>query len=175
MVWACSDRRSCRPVPERSTHDRHRLLDKLDAHAVLPVVAGSAGALALLGAAAPTHAAPYELAVATGGVTGIYYQFGAAICRLLRDHPPGRPIDCVTQGSGGSVANLQNLREGRVPRGAGPVRLHLRCGDGCGRLRAPGCDPKLRALFSPVTEAFMVLTQNPRLGTEPGAICGGCA
>ena len=117
------------------------------------------GALALLGATTPTRAAPYELAVATGGVTGIYYQFGAAICRLLRDHPPGRPVDCVTQGSGGSVANLQNLREGRVPVALAQSDSTFDAATGAGGFARQGADPKLRALFSPLTEAFMVLTR----------------
>ena len=172
MVWACSDRRSCRPVPERSTHDRHRLLDKVDAPACCRLLPVLLGALALLGAATPARAAPYELAIATGGVTGIYYQFGAAICRLLRDHPPARPIDCVTQGSGGSVANLQNLREGRVPLALAQSDSTFDAATGAGGFARQGADPKLRALFSPLTEAFMVLTRIRRLGTELGGPAG---
>ena len=173
---ARSDRRSCRPVLERSTHDRQPVAG----HArCARCAAGSCrfcwGRRPLLGATTPTRAAPYELAIATGGVTGIYYQFGAAICRLLRDHPPGRPIDCVTEGSGGSVANLQNLREGRVPLALAQSDSTFDAATGAGGFARQGADPKLRALFSPVTEAFMVLTRIRDWVTELGAICGGCA
>lgn len=113
----------------------------------------------LLGAAAPASAAPYRLAIATGGVTGIYYQFGAAICRLLRDNPPAIPIACVTEGSDGSVGNLQDLRAGKIPLALAQSDSVYDAVTGAGRFAHQGPDAKLRALFSPVTEAFMVLTR----------------
>jgi TRAP transporter TAXI family solute receptor len=119
------------------------------------------GLLAVLAVAAPAGAAPYRLAIATGGVTGIYYQFGAAICRLLRDHPPAQPITCVTEGSGGAVANLQNLRAGEVPLALTQSDTIHDAATGTGVFARQGPDPKLRALFSPLTEAFMVLTRDP--------------
>ena len=85
---------------------------------MIDVKLSRASALALclvLFAAAPAWAEPYRLAIATGGVTGIYYQIGAAICRLLRDHPPAHAIDCRTEGSAGSIANLLSLGQGEVP------------------------------------------------------------
>ena len=59
---------------------------------------------------------------APAGVTGIYYQIGAAICRLLRDHPPATPIDCSTEGSAGSVDNVGGCRTGAAAAGTGAVR-----------------------------------------------------
>ena len=60
---------------------------------LLPLLLGAS-----LLAPVPSRAAtPYPLAIGTGGVTGIYYQIGAAICRLLRDHPPAAPIDCSSE------------------------------------------------------------------------------
>ena len=52
-------------------------------------------------------AVPYPLGIGTGGVTGIYYQVGAALCRLLRDHPTATPIDCSTEGTTGSASNVE--------------------------------------------------------------------
>ena len=83
-------------------------------------------ALGVLGAAAGVRAQePYPLSIATGGVTGIYYQIGAAICRLLQDHPPAVPMTCTTEGSQGSVANLVGVRFGRVRRRGGLGRRGL--------------------------------------------------
>lgn len=113
----------------------------------------------LLASAGPALAASYRLSIATGGVTGIYYQFGAAICRLLRDHPPAMPIVCMTEGSDGSISNLQGLREGNVPLALAQSDSVYDAATGSGRFARQGPDPKLRALFSPVTEAFMVLTR----------------
>lgn len=109
----------------------------------------------LLGTATPLRAEPYQLAIATGGVTGIYYQFGAAVCRLLTDHPPTRPMDCSTEGSDGSVRNLIELREGQVSLALAQSDSLYDAVTGASGSR----DTSVRALFSPVTEAFMVLTR----------------
>lgn len=116
-------------------------------------------AVGLVAVTAPLEAAPYRLAIATGGVTGIYYQFGAAICRLLRDHPPARPINCITEGSPGSVWNLQQLRDDRYPLAITQSDTLYDAATGSGSFASQGPDKKLRALFSPVAEAFMVLTR----------------
>ena len=111
-----------------------------------------------LGAAAGAHAQePYPLSIATGGVTGIYYQIGAAICRLLQDHPPAVPMTCTTEGSQGSVANLVGVRFGRVPLAV--VQADVLHDAVTGSLANQPPDDGVRALFSPVPEAFMVLTR----------------
>jgi uncharacterized protein len=116
-------------------------------------------AVGLILGALPARAAPYPLSISTGGVTGIYYQIGAAICRLLRDHPPARPMDCQTEGSAGSVANIDLVSQGRAPIGlAQSDSLHdAVTGTGVFAERRP--DDRLRALFSPVVETFLVLTR----------------
>src|SRR5215213_2804539 len=107
----------------------------------------------------PARAAPYQLSIATGGVTGIYYQIGAAICRLLRDHPTSQPLDCQTDGTAGSVANIDIVSRGDAPLGlAQSDSLHdAVTGTGAFADRSP--DNQLRALFSPVVETFLVLTR----------------
>jgi TRAP transporter TAXI family solute receptor len=110
-------------------------------------------------AAAPLRAEPYRLAIATGGVTGIYYQFGAAICRLLSDHPPAWPMDCSTEGSAGSAGNLVALRERQIPLALAQSDSLHDAVTATGAFAGRGVDTQVRALFSPVTEAFMVLTR----------------
>ena len=110
-------------------------------------------------AAAPAHAEPYRLDIATGGVTGIYYQFGAAICRLLRDHPPAHAITCRTEGSAGSVANLLSLDQDEVPLALAQADSMHDAVTGTGSFADRAPDRGLRALFSPVTETFLVLTR----------------
>ena len=107
-------------------------------------------------AAAPV---PQQLAIATGSVTGIYYQIGAAICRLLRDHPPGQPVDCRTEGTAGSLQNLTIVAEAGAALGLAQAdNLHdAATGTGAFAGRAP--DRRLRALFSPVVETLLVLTR----------------
>ena len=113
----------------------------------------------LLGAAAPVRAEPYQLSIATGGVTGIYYQFGAAICRLLTDHPPAVPMACTTEGSAGSVRNLIELGEGATQLALAQSDSLYDAATATGTFSGRDRDTTVRALFSPVTEAFMVLTR----------------
>lgn len=121
--------------------------------------AAAALALALLMASAPTRAAtPFPLAIGTGGVTGIYYQIGAALCRLLRDHPPAVPVDCSTEGTAGSVDNVNRVAAGTLPLGLAQGDTLHDAVAGAGAFAGKPLDGRLRALFSPVVETFLVLT-----------------
>jgi hypothetical protein len=112
-------------------------------------------------ALAPARAAgpaPFQMPISTGGVTGIYYQIGAAICRLLRDHPAAVPIDCQTEGSAGSAANVQLVGAGRMPLGLAQSDTLYYAVTGSGIFAKAGPNDGIRALFSPVVETFQVLT-----------------
>lgn len=116
-------------------------------------------ALVLLVAAAEGQAAtPFPLAIGTGGVTGIYYQIGAALCRLLRDHPPAVPIDCSTEGTAGSADNVERIAAGALPLGLAQGDTLRDAVTGEGAFAGKPLDGRLRALFSPVVETFLVLT-----------------
>lgn len=124
-------------------------------------LASMVAALLALAPTAPTRAAdqpPFPLAITTGGVTGIYYQIGAAICRLLRDHPPSRYIDCQTEGSAGSVANVRLVADGRRQLGLAQSDTLYDAVTGTGGFAGRSPDTQVRALFSPVVETFLVLT-----------------
>lgn len=112
----------------------------------------------LLAPAASRAATPYPLAIATGGVTGIYYQLGAALCRLLRDHPPAMPIDCSTEGSAGSASNVQLVASGQAALGLVQGDTLHDAVTGSGIFAGAPLDGRLRVLFSPVVETFLVLT-----------------
>ncbi|MEO1016184.1 MAG: TAXI family TRAP transporter solute-binding subunit [Pseudomonadota bacterium] len=53
-----------------------------------------------------------EVKIATGGVTGIYYALGGAICRLLKLDETTSPNACEALPTRGSVANIGDLRWG---------------------------------------------------------------
>ena len=54
------------------------------------------------------------ITIGTGAVSGLYYPMGTAICRLLNKDRRRHGIRCRAEPSGGSLANLQALREGRL-------------------------------------------------------------
>ncbi|MEK0083626.1 TAXI family TRAP transporter solute-binding subunit [Benzoatithermus flavus] len=119
----------------------------------------SLAALGLVSHGRAAETQPYPLAIATGGVTGVYYQIGAAICRLLKDHPPQHPIDCTTEGSNGSVRNLIDMRWDHVPLAIAQSDSLYYAVTGTGPFAGTGPDRSVRALFSLVTEAFVVMTR----------------
>jgi TRAP transporter TAXI family solute receptor len=138
----------------------------------LLLLAGLLGGCVLGAAAGARAQEPYPLSIATGGVTGIYYQIGAAICRLLRDHPPTVPIACTTNGSQGSVANLIGVRFGQAPVAVVQADVLHDAAMGTGAFANQRPDGGVRALFSPVPEAFMVLTPGDRRVTSVADLRG---
>jgi TRAP transporter TAXI family solute receptor len=118
------------------------------------------GAALALGAGSDARADPFRLDISTGGVTGIYYQIGAAICRLLQDHPPERPITCTTAGSAGSVGNLIQMRTGSVPLALAQSDSLHDAVTGTGGFANIGRDGQVRALFTLVTETLLVLARS---------------
>ena len=113
---------------------------------------------ALLAPASSRAATPYPLGIGTGGVTGIYYQVGAALCRLLRDHPTATPIDCSTEGTAGSASNVQLVAAGRLPLGLAQGDTLHDAVTGEGAFAGAPLAGRLRVLFSPVIETLLVLT-----------------
>ena len=72
------------------------------------IVAKRLAAAALLAIA--THAAPAAaqqrfVTIGTGGVTGVYYAVGGAICRLMNKDRQKTGIRCSVESTGGSVFN----------------------------------------------------------------------
>lgn len=101
----------------------------------------------------------FTLNIGTGGVTGVYYQIGAAICRLLRDHPPQRPIECTVQGTPGAVRNLIDVRYGAAAMALTQADSLYYATRGEGPFATAGPDRRTRAMFTLVTETVNLLTR----------------
>jgi len=73
----------------------------------LSFVAGSVG----------TAGAAEFITIGTGGVTGVYYPTGGAICRLVNKGKKTHGVRCSVESTGGSVYNINTIRAGELDMG----------------------------------------------------------
>ena len=57
------------------------------------------------------------ITIGTGGVTGVYYPTGGAICRLVNKDRKDHGIRCSVESTGGSVYNTRTIRQGELDFG----------------------------------------------------------
>jgi TRAP transporter TAXI family solute receptor len=60
---------------------------------------------------------PQFVTIATGGVTGVYFPAGGAICRLVNRQPDDSGLRCSVRQSNGSIQNIEDLRDNTVQFG----------------------------------------------------------
>ena len=61
---------------------------------------------------APVQAQQKFITIGTGGVTGVYYPTGGAICRLVNKGRKEHGIRCSVESTGGSVYNINTIKAG---------------------------------------------------------------
>ncbi len=57
------------------------------------------------------------ITIGTGGVTGIYYPSGAAICRMVNRHRADHGLRCSVEATGASIYNIRAVRNGDLDIG----------------------------------------------------------
>jgi TRAP transporter TAXI family solute receptor len=116
---------------------------------------------AALGAAmpAPAEAQQRFVTIGTGGVTGVYYPAGGAICRLVNQGRREHGIRCSAESTGGSVFNLNAIRQGELDIGVVQSDWQYHAYNGTDRFKDAGADKELRALFSLHPEPFTVVAR----------------
>lgn len=97
--------------------------------------------------------------IGTGGVTGVYYPTGGAICRLVNRGRKDHGIRCSVESTGGSVYNLNALREGGLDLAVTQSDWQYHAYTGTSIFAGQGAFKDLRSVFSLHTEAFTVIVR----------------
>lgn len=106
-------------------------------------------AVAAMGVAGAASAADQQfVTIGTGGVTGVYYPTGGAICRLVNKGRKEHGIRCSVESTGGSVYNTRTIRQGELDFGVVQSDVQAAALAGTGKFSEDGAYPELRALFS---------------------------
>lgn len=115
--------------------------------------------LALSVAASPVFAQEKFISIGTGGVTGVYYPTGGAICRMMSRTRADHGIRCGVESTGGSVYNVNAVRSGELEFGVAQSDVQFKAFAGEGNFADQGPNPDLRSVFSIHPEPFTVVAR----------------
>jgi hypothetical protein len=108
--------------------------------------------------AAPALAQQKFVTIGTGGVTGVYYAVGGAICRLMNKNRAETGLRCSVESTGGSVFNVNAIKAGELDFGLAQSDVQFNAAKGEAQFKS-NADPDLRAVFSAHPEPFTVLAR----------------
>ena len=114
--------------------------------------------LLVAGSLAPAAQAQQKyITIGTGGVTGVYYAAGGAICRLVNKDRKAHGIRCSVESTGGSVFNINTIKAGELDMGVAQSDVHFNAAKGMGQFKEPM--PELRAVFGLHPEPVTVVAR----------------
>lgn len=123
----------------------------------LGVAAAALAGMAMLSTSA--SAEETFITIGTGGQTGVYYQVGGAVCRLVNRGTDDHGIKC-THTTGGSVDNINGIRNGDLDFGVAQADWQYHAYNGTAPDTFPeGAFKDLRAVFSVHPEPFTVVAR----------------
>ena len=117
-----------------------------------------AALIALTSLSVPATAQQKFVTIGTGGVTGVYYAVGGAVCRLMNKSRAETGLRCSVESTGGSVFNANAIKTGELDFGLAQSDIQFGAAKGEGQFKDKA-DPDLRAVFSVHPEPFTVLAR----------------
>ncbi len=135
-------------------------------------ILGAATAAAIGFAGAAMAADQQFITIGTGGVTGVYYPTGGAICRLVNKGRKDHGIRCSVESTGGSVYNTRTIRQGELDFGVVQSDVQAAGLAGTGAFAEDGAYPELRALFSVHPEPMHVMARADSGITDVASMAG---
>jgi len=94
------------------------------------------------------------ISIGTGGVTGVYYPTGGAICRLMNKYKDKTGVRCSVESTGGSVYNINAIRKGELDFGIAQSDVVYQAYHGEGKFKG-----------NPYKDLRVVMTIHPELLT----------
>ena len=127
---------------------------------VFPIVASAFSIAVLLILPGPkAHADETFFTIGTGGVAGVYYPTGGAICRLVNKQRKNYGIRCSVESTNGSIANIGSIRDGDLDLGVVQSDWQYHAYNGSSKFQDKGPFTELRSLFSVHPEPFTVVAR----------------
>ena len=116
-------------------------------------------AATMLATASMVAAEQQFVSIGTGGVTGVYYPTGGAICRLVNKDRKEHGIRCSVESTGGSIYNINTVRSGELEFGVAQSDWQYHAYNGTSKFEDEGAFEGLRAVFSVHPEPVTILAR----------------
>jgi len=123
------------------------------------LIAGFAAIVALAAAPAARAQSQGIVTIGTGGVGGVYYPAGRAICRLFNEANKGRGVRCAALSTKGSIFNINALRGKSQEMAVVQSDWQYHGYHGTAKFKKKGPFQALRAVFSLHSEPFTVVAR----------------
>lgn len=122
-------------------------------------IALGTGALAAGGSDKAAAAEQRFISIGTGGVTGVYYPTGGAICRLVNKDRKEHGIRCSVESTGGSTYNVNTIRAGELEFGVAQSDVQYYAYNGTSDFASAGPFKELRGMFSVYAEPVTIIAR----------------
>jgi len=124
------------------------------------MMTGAIAAVGMLGMSVAASAQETQfVSIGTGGVTGVYYPTGGAICRLVNKTRKETGIRCSAESTGGSIYNINTIRAGELEFGVAQSDWQFHAYNGTSKFKEKGPFTKLRSVFSVHAEPVTVIAR----------------
>jgi len=115
---------------------------------LLTLIATICLALGLMVSPTPVVAKMTFVTIGTGGITGVYYPTGGAICRIVNKKRKVYGIRCTVESTGGSVFNVNAIMTGDLEFGVVQSDRQYQAMKGLAEWKDKGPQKDLRAVFA---------------------------
>ena len=96
--------------------------------------------------------------IGTGGITGVYYAAGGALCRVVNRDRATNGIRCSVEATPGSLVNIDSLKRNSINFAIVQGDLHFQAVKGEGAFAKNGAQENLRSVLSLHPEALTILS-----------------